>query len=52
VIHQDTPNKYQVTENVQTLQGGARNMGINPTSHRVFIVSVKFEARCCQGYPD
>src|SRR5437667_845370 len=41
VIHQDTPDRYRVTENVQTPQG-ARNMGLDPTNHRVFIVSAKF----------
>jgi len=41
VIHQDSPDQYHVTENVQTPQG-ARNMGLDPTNHRVFIVSAKF----------
>jgi outer membrane protein assembly factor BamB len=41
VIHQDTPDQYHVVENVQT-PVGARNMGLDPTNHRVFIVSAKF----------
>jgi DNA-binding beta-propeller fold protein YncE len=41
VIHQDTPDQYRVIENVQTPQG-ARNMGLDPTNHRVFVVSAKF----------
>ena len=41
VIHQDSPDQYHVIENVQTPQG-ARNMGLDPTNHRVFIVSAKF----------
>jgi len=41
VIHQDTPDQYSVTENVQTPQG-SRNMGLDPTNHRVFLVSAKF----------
>ena len=41
VIHQDTPDQYQVTQNLQTAQA-ARNMGLDPTNHRVFIVSAKF----------
>jgi DNA-binding beta-propeller fold protein YncE len=41
VIHQDTPDQYHVAENVQTPEG-ARNMGLDPTNHRVFIVSAKF----------
>jgi hypothetical protein len=41
VIHQDGPDQYHVTENVQTAQA-ARNMGLDPTNHRVFIVSARF----------
>ena len=41
VIHEDAPDRYQVTENVQTPKG-ARNMGLDPSNHRVFIVSAKF----------
>jgi DNA-binding beta-propeller fold protein YncE len=41
VIHQDTPNTYHVVENVQTAQG-ARNMGLDPASHRIYVVSAKF----------
>src|SRR6202140_133115 len=41
VIHQDTPDKYHVLETVQTPQG-SRNMGLDPTNHRVFVVSAKF----------
>jgi DNA-binding beta-propeller fold protein YncE len=41
VIHQDTPDQYHVIETVQTPQG-SRNMGLDPTNHRVFVVSAKF----------
>jgi DNA-binding beta-propeller fold protein YncE len=41
VIHEDAPDKYHVVENVQTAQGG-RNMGLDPTTHRIFVVSAKF----------
>jgi DNA-binding beta-propeller fold protein YncE len=41
VVHQDSPDRYRVFENVPTPQG-ARNMGLDPTNHRVFIVSAKF----------
>src|ERR1039457_1074907 len=41
VIHQDSPDQYRVLESVQTPQG-ARNMGLDPTNHRVFIVSAQF----------
>jgi DNA-binding beta-propeller fold protein YncE len=41
VIHQDTPDQYHVIENVPTPQR-ARNMGLDPANHRVFLVSAKF----------
>jgi DNA-binding beta-propeller fold protein YncE len=41
VIHQDSPDQYHVTQTLQTVQG-ARNMGLDPANHRVFIVSAKF----------
>src|SRR5712691_6630042 len=41
VIHQDTPDQYRVVANVQTGEA-ARNMGLDPTNHRVFLVSAKF----------
>jgi DNA-binding beta-propeller fold protein YncE len=41
VIHQDTPDQYHVAQTVTTPQG-SRNMGLDPTNHRVFVVSAKF----------
>jgi DNA-binding beta-propeller fold protein YncE len=41
VIHQDTADTYHVVENVQT-PPAARNMGLDPANHRVFLVSAKF----------
>jgi hypothetical protein len=41
VIHEDSPDQYRVVQNVPTPQG-ARNMGLDPTSHRIFIVSAEF----------
>ena len=43
VIHEDSPDQYHVVENVQTAPGG-RNMGLDPTTHRVFVVSARFGA--------
>jgi DNA-binding beta-propeller fold protein YncE len=43
VIHQDSPDAYHVVENVQTAPG-ARNMGLDPASHRIYVVSSKFGA--------
>jgi hypothetical protein len=41
VIHQDTPDQYHVVDTVQ-IPSGARNMGLDPTNHRVYVVSSKF----------
>jgi DNA-binding beta-propeller fold protein YncE len=41
VIHQDAPDQYHVVQSVETPQG-SRNMGLDPTNHRVFLVSAKF----------
>ena len=41
VIHQDAPDQYHVVENLPTAPA-ARNMGLDPTNHRVFLVSAKF----------
>ena len=41
VIHQDASDQYRVIETVQTAPA-ARNMGLDPANHRVFIVSAKF----------
>src|ERR1041385_2762465 len=38
VIHQDSPDQYHVVENVPT-PPASRNMGLDPTNHRVFVVS-------------
>jgi hypothetical protein len=41
VIHQETPNQYRVIQNIETPQG-SRNMGLDPTNHRIFVASAKF----------
>lgn len=41
VIHQDTPDQYHVAQNVETPER-SRNMGLDPTNHRIFVVSAKF----------
>ena len=43
VIHQDTPDTYRVVQTIETPQF-SRNMGIDPTNHRVYLVSAKFGA--------
>ena len=41
VVHQDDPDKYRVVETVQTPKG-SRNMGLDPTNHRLLVASAKF----------
>jgi len=41
VIHQDSPDQYRVAETVKTPEG-SRNMGLDPTNHRVYLVAAKF----------
>jgi hypothetical protein len=41
VIHEDSPDQYHVVQVVTTPQG-SRNMGLDPTTHRLFLVSAKF----------
>ena len=48
VIHQDSPDKYHVVGNVAT-PANSRNMGLDPTNHRVFVVSAKFGAPPATG---
>jgi outer membrane protein assembly factor BamB len=41
VVHQDSPNEYHVAQTVETPKG-SRNMGLDPTSHRLYVASAKF----------
>ncbi len=41
VVHQDSPDQYHVAQTVETAPA-ARNMGLDPTNHRLFLVSAKF----------
>ena len=41
VIHQDSADTYHVAQTLTT-PVGSRNMGLDPTNHRVFVVSAKF----------
>jgi DNA-binding beta-propeller fold protein YncE len=42
VIHEDSPDKYSVVENVKTAMG-ARTMALNPKSHDVFLSVAEVE---------
>jgi len=48
VIHQDAPDRYHVIDNLKTAPA-ARNMGLDPTNHRIFIVSAKFGSPPASG---
>jgi DNA-binding beta-propeller fold protein YncE len=41
VIHQDTPDQYRAVQTLTTAPA-ARNMGLDPSTHRIFVVSAKF----------
>src|SRR6195256_1647886 len=41
VIHQDGPDQYHVTQTITTPQF-SRNLGLDPTNHRVFVAAAKF----------
>jgi DNA-binding beta-propeller fold protein YncE len=41
VIHQDGPDQYRVSQEVVT-PTGSRNMGLDPTTHRLFVAAAKF----------
>jgi DNA-binding beta-propeller fold protein YncE len=41
VIHQDSQNEYHVAQTVETPKG-SRNMGLDPTNHRLYLASAKF----------
>ena len=41
VIHEDNPDQYHVVQNVQTAPG-ARNMGLDPVTHRLYVVTAEF----------
>jgi DNA-binding beta-propeller fold protein YncE len=43
VIHQDSPDKYRVVENLAT-PTGSRNMGLDPVTHRIYVAAASFEA--------
>jgi len=43
VIHQDGPDRYHVSQTLETMQG-SRNMGLDLASHALFLAGAKFEA--------
>jgi YVTN family beta-propeller protein len=41
VVHEDSPDKFHVTETVST-QPGARTMALDPSSHKIYLVTAKY----------
>jgi len=41
IVHEDTPDKYTVVENVKTGEG-ARTMEVDPKTHNVYLMTAKF----------
>jgi len=41
VIHEESPDKFSVVENVTT-QKGARTMALDPKTHQIFLVTAEF----------
>src|SRR5215831_6623508 len=48
VIHQDSPDQYHVVESITT-PVASRNMGLDPTTHRIFVASATFGAAPAGG---
>jgi hypothetical protein len=48
VIHQDSPDEYHAAGSVPT-PIGSRNMGLDPTTHRIFVVSAMFGSAPASG---
>ena len=49
VIHEDAPDRYHVVQTLQTMPG-SRNLGLDPTSHALFLAGATFGA-LPQGAP-
>jgi hypothetical protein len=41
VIHEDSPHKFSVAENIPT-QKGARTLALDSKTHNIFVVTAKF----------
>ena len=48
VIHQDTPDQYHVVQTLATPQG-SRNMGLDPTNHRIYVAAARFGPAASEG---
>ena len=50
VVHEDSPDKYTVVDNVQT-QRGARTMEVDTKTHNVFLVTAEFGPMPAEAKP-
>lgn len=41
VVHEDTPDKFTVVQNVETARG-ARTMALDPKTHNIYLVTAQF----------
>ena len=41
IVHQDSVDRYSVAQTLQT-SPGSRNMGLDPTTHRIYLAGAKF----------
>jgi hypothetical protein len=48
VIHQDSADRYHVAQTIETPQF-SRNLGLDPTNHRVFVAAAKFGPSAAGG---
>ncbi len=48
VIHQDSPDQYRVAETITT-PVGSRNMGLDPSTHRLYVPAAKFGPAAANG---
>jgi DNA-binding beta-propeller fold protein YncE len=48
VIHQDSPDKYHVAQTIDT-PPGSRNLGLDPTNHRIYVATAKFGPPLASG---
>lgn len=51
VIHQDSPDSYHLVQTLTTAPG-ARNMGLDPTTHQLFVVSAKMGPAPAEATPE
>lgn len=51
IIHQDSPDSYHLVQTLTTAPG-ARNMGLDPITHQLFVVSAKMGPAPAEATPE